>query len=196
MSLEKTCLSLIRYDEGVRYKSYKDTSKEISFDGKPGLWTWGIGWCIETHPPTDYELVTLRYITGCKYIPYDSNPELLKWLDALKYDHAVAIADFMCLSYIQVILAQLETQLSFFPDLGDSRAAALVDMAFQMGVAGLLGFKITLGLMAKSKWKEASEEMLRVTSPNDWAAQTPERARRISNIIDSGEWPFFIPLEA
>lgn len=52
----------------------------------------------------------------------------------------------------------------------------LTNMAYQMGLNGLLGFKRTLAHLRKEEYIDASIEML----DSDWAAQTKERAKRLS----------------
>ena len=47
-----------------------------------------------------------------------------------------------------------------------------IDMAFQMGIAGFMGFRRTRALMEMGCWLEASEELLR----SKYATQTPNRA--------------------
>jgi len=47
-----------------------------------------------------------------------------------------------------------------------------IDMAFQMGIAGFMGFRRTRALMEMGCWLEASEEILR----SRYANQTPNRA--------------------
>ena len=54
-------------------------------------------------------------------------------------------------------------------------------MAFNMGTAGLLKFKNTLGLIKDGKYKEASVEMLN----SAWAKQVGKRATNLSNMIKS-----------
>ena len=56
---------------------------------------------------------------------------------------------------------------------------ALCEMAYQMGVAGLLGFKNTLALIKERRYREAAENMLR----SKWATQTPKRAKQIANLV-------------
>ena len=56
---------------------------------------------------------------------------------------------------------------------------ALCEMAYQMGVAGLLGFKNTLALIKERKYTQAAENMLK----SKWATQTPKRAREIANLV-------------
>ena len=56
---------------------------------------------------------------------------------------------------------------------------ALCEMAYQMGVAGLLGFKNTLALIKERRYREAAENMRK----SKWATQTPKRAREIANLV-------------
>jgi lysozyme len=77
---------------------------------------------------------------------------------------------------------QLRSHLPWFDQLSDARQHALINMAFQMGVGGLLVFKKMLGYMEKGLFKEAAAEALR----SRWANQTPERARRVAEMIRRG----------
>lgn len=71
-----------------------------------------------------------------------------------------------------------------FPKLDEARQGVLVNMAFQLGTSGLLGFKSTLALVAAGKYSEASEQMLK----SKWATQTPDRAKRLAEQMKTGEW--------
>jgi hypothetical protein len=184
--------SLIRFHEGTRYRSYRDTSKMVSVDGQRGLWTWGTGWCLETYRASQEERSVVREITGVSDIPFDRPLVLAKWLDALPREHAERVAAYMLRSYVLNSLPGIETNIGFWPDMDDNRAAAIVDMVYQMGLAGVLGFRITLGLLGQRRYLEAATELLRVTSPEDYAAVTPERAHHIAQIFASGEWPSYI----
>ena len=61
---------------------------------------------------------------------------------------------------------------------------ALVNMAFQLGVNGLLGFKTTLGLLKDLKFEEAATQMLK----SKWATQTPNRAKRVAEQVRTQSW--------
>ena len=71
-----------------------------------------------------------------------------------------------------------------FPKLDEARQGVLVNMAFQLGTSGLLGFKSTLALIAAEKYAEAAEQMLK----SKWATQTPARAKRLAEQMKTGEW--------
>jgi lysozyme len=79
---------------------------------------------------------------------------------------------------------ELLKRLPWVNDLDDARKGVLVNMAFQIGVDGLLKFKNTLELIKNGKYKEASDAML----DSLWAKQTPNRASRLSAQMKTGEW--------
>src|SRR3546814_15555434 len=64
------------------------------------------------------------------------------------------------------------------------RATALLSMAFQMGAAGLAGFKNSLKLVEQKRWAEAAANMMR----SKWAKQTPERAARVTTQNGRTSW--------
>lgn len=64
------------------------------------------------------------------------------------------------------------------------RQAVLVDMAFNLGLPGLLGFKRALAAAMRGDWPEAKSEMLR----SDWAGQVGVRAIRLAEQMEKGEW--------
>lgn len=78
--------------------------------------------------------------------------------------------------------AELDAALPWISQLNEVRQRALMNMAFQLGVNGLLGFTNTLRLMRAGKFKEAAESAL----ASKWAVQTPERAERIAAMIETG----------
>lgn len=58
---------------------------------------------------------------------------------------------------------------------------ALVNMGFQLGVNGLLGFKKMWAHLANHDYAAAADEAL----DSRWAQQTPERAERVTDLIRS-----------
>jgi lysozyme len=85
---------------------------------------------------------------------------------------------------IQRITAAIERELPWYDNLDPARQGVLLNMAFQMGVGGLLSFRNTLKLIKERKYDEAAAAMLQ----SKWATQTPERARRLAEQIQTGEW--------
>lgn len=75
--------------------------------------------------------------------------------------------------------------LHFAKHLDDERLAVLVNMAFNMGIGGLLKFTNTLKAVAAGDYVYAAKEML----DSKWArGPTKNRANRLARQMESGEW--------
>lgn len=81
---------------------------------------------------------------------------------------------------------QLSRRLSWFQDLDSARQGVLLNMSFQLGVDGLLGFVNTLKLVEQGNYSEAADNMLL----SKWAAQTPARAKRMAEQMRTGIWQY------
>lgn len=92
--------------------------------------------------------------------------------------------DYLLSNDIKDRVAALTKALPWFSKLDDARQGVLLNMAFQMGTAGLLGFKNTLTLVAAGRYEEAAQRMLQ----SKWATQTPARAKRLAEQMKTGEW--------
>ena len=93
-------------------------------------------------------------------------------------------SEFIFRNRLKLLDAELSDRLPWIAGLDPARKGVLINMAFQMGVAGLLGFKNTLALIQSGKYQEAARAMLQ----SKWAAQTPARAQRLSNQMATGQW--------
>jgi lysozyme len=67
--------------------------------------------------------------------------------------------------------------------LSEGRQRALANMAFNLGITGLLKFKTMLAAIERQDWQGASRAAL----ASKWAEQVGPRAKRISNLILNGE---------
>ena len=85
-------------------------------------------------------------------------------------------------SDISAATGALERNLPWVVTLDPVRLGVLIDMAFQMGVGGLMGFSETLASIKAGNYAAASSEMLQ----SDWANQTPNRAKGLSQIMLTG----------
>jgi len=83
-------------------------------------------------------------------------------------------------------LSVLENAIPFFARLDDARKAVLLNMSFQLGIAGLLKFKSTLAFIEAGDFENASANMLKSL----WAKQTPQRAKRLAKQMRSGQWQY------
>jgi lysozyme len=80
--------------------------------------------------------------------------------------------------------AELLRRAPWMAQLDPARFGVMLNMAFQMGVDGLLGFKNTLSMVKAGDYAGAAAGMLR----SKWATQTPARAQRLSTQMKSGVW--------
>jgi lysozyme len=79
---------------------------------------------------------------------------------------------------------ELDYRLPWWRDLDEARQGVILNMAFQLGVDGLLSFKNTLEYVRTKQYKKAASEMLN----SKWASQTPLRAQRLSRQMETGVW--------
>lgn len=78
---------------------------------------------------------------------------------------------------------ELGAKLPWFSHTDEERQGVLIDMAYQLGVGGLMKFKKFLVFCAREEWGSASVEML----DSKWAkSDSPNRAKELSHIIKSG----------
>ena len=80
--------------------------------------------------------------------------------------------------------AEVASALSFYGTLNDARKSVLVNMRFQMGLQGLLGFKNTLRYIEQGNYTQAAANMRRSL----WYKQTPSRAERLAKRMENGTW--------
>ena len=83
---------------------------------------------------------------------------------------------------IKRTMAELDKSLPWWRNLDEVRQRVLLNMAFNLGVAGLLGFKNTLAAIQNDKWGEAADGML----ASKWAKQVGGRAQRLAVMMRTG----------
>ena len=76
----------------------------------------------------------------------------------------------------------LDAAIPWWRSLDDVRQRVLANMAFNMGVAGLLGFKNTLAAVRDGRYADASAGML----ASKWAGQVGARAARLASMMQKG----------
>ncbi len=92
--------------------------------------------------------------------------------------------DYLLANDIAEKTAEVLKALPWLMQLDEARRAVLLGMAFQMGTAGLLGFKNTLELVRTGEYKAAGRGMMQ----SRWAEQTPKRAQRMAQQMETGLW--------
>jgi lysozyme len=80
------------------------------------------------------------------------------------------------------VIAQLDHALPWWRSLNDVRQDVLADMAFNLGVTGLMAFRHMLGDVESGAYGLAAAQMLM----SKWATQVGERAMRLSILMEKG----------
>ena len=92
-------------------------------------------------------------------------------------------AEFLLHNDISDVIADLDREIPWWKDLDAVRRRVLVNMGFNMGIAGLLTFKNTLRLVREGQYLEAAQHML----ASKWAGQVGPRAVRLAQMMRDGE---------
>lgn len=80
---------------------------------------------------------------------------------------------------------QCYDNMTFWPDLNEVRQDALINLCFNLGITGLLGFKNTLKAIAEKRWEDAEAGLRK----SKWATQVQkERVEDICHMIRTGEY--------
>jgi lysozyme len=90
--------------------------------------------------------------------------------------------DYLLLNDIKECTADLDKNLPWWRSLTDARRRVLVNMRFNLGMAGLLGFKNTLRFIETGDYKKAASNMLL----SKWAKQVGQRANRLAVMMEKG----------
>lgn len=86
---------------------------------------------------------------------------------------------------LATVFRQLDHSLPWWSKLDPVRRRVLANMAFNLGIAGLLGFHKTLTLIEEGQFSLASKAMLE----SKWAQQVGARAERLSFMLATGKEP-------
>lgn len=82
------------------------------------------------------------------------------------------------------ITSKLTDKIPWFHFLSEERKGVLINMAFNLGIDGLLEFKKTLGCIERGWYEEASKAMLN----SKWAGQVKNRAKELADQMRTGEY--------
>lgn len=93
-------------------------------------------------------------------------------------------AEYLLQNDIEHAIFKCNCNFHWFADLNEVRQAVLISMMYQLGENGLMKFKNTLGMIALKDYEGAAKEML----DSIWAKQTPNRAKRASDMMRTGIW--------
>nr|BAR33241.1 glycoside hydrolase family 24 [uncultured Mediterranean phage uvMED] len=84
---------------------------------------------------------------------------------------------------IQAIEAQLRNSFTFYGSLSDPRKAVLIDLTFNIGLAGVKGFKKMCSALEKQDYTEAKTQLL----DSRYARQVPNRAKELAQLLEGTE---------
>lgn len=93
-------------------------------------------------------------------------------------------AEMILESRLNNMVEELKMKEPFFKLLPDEAKDVISEMAYQMGVNGVLKFKKMWIAMKLGNYKKAATEMLDST----WHTQTPYRAEKLANIMEQVQW--------
>lgn len=85
-------------------------------------------------------------------------------------------------------MAEAEREASGLPywqKLGDIRRVVVADMVFNLGLSRFVGFVRTNEALAAGDYDRAAAEMI----DSKWYRQTGRRAKRLVEVMRSGQWP-------
>jgi lysozyme len=80
---------------------------------------------------------------------------------------------------VREISTRLQANKPFFVDLPAPVRNVLIEMAFQLGLKGVLNFSRMWGALKRHDYVAAADEML----DSRWAEQTPSRAEALAKIV-------------
>lgn len=90
--------------------------------------------------------------------------------------------DYLLMNDVKECVADLDKNLPWWRSLSDARRRVLVNMRFNLGMAGLIGFKNTLKFIETGEYKRAADNMLL----SKWAKQVGQRANRLAKMMEVG----------
>lgn len=80
--------------------------------------------------------------------------------------------------------SELRSHIKFYTQLDVERQYALLDLCFNLGVSKLMKFKNMLKALENKNFSLAAYECMN----SNYGKQLPNRAKRIANLIRTGEW--------
>nr|139L_A Chain A, T4 LYSOZYME [Tequatrovirus T4] len=153
---------MLRIDEGLRLKIYKDTE---------GYYTIGIGHLLTKSPSLNAAKSELD-----KAIGRNTNGVITK-------DEAEKLFCQDVDAAVRGILRNAKLK-PVYDSLDCVRRAALINMVFQMGETGVAGFTNSLRMLQQKRWDEAAVNLAK----SRWYNQTPNRAKRVITTFRTGTW--------
>ena len=107
-------------------------------------------------------------------------------IDTIGYGFAIKdlvldedISEMILERKLEALIERVNKRVDFVECLPEEAQEVIYEMCYQLGVTGVSKFKKTLLYLENEEFNMASKEML----DSKWARQTPNRAKRLSDII-------------
>ncbi|MDA7674499.1 glycoside hydrolase family protein [bacterium] len=91
-------------------------------------------------------------------------------------------AYYLCNNDVDIVERELVAEFPIVADLDGIRQRVVIDMAFNVGVPRLTGFKKMWAALHCGDYAEAAKEMM----DSKWARQVGRRAERLSSMMETG----------
>ena len=129
-------------------------------------------------------LQDLRVDEGLRLRPYRDTLGVLTIGYGINLDRGISRAEAEMLLEHRAVerLGELSHAIPWFATLDPVRQRVLLNMSYQLGVAGLLKFRRTLESIRLGEYDDAAQEMLQ----SRWAQQTPNRVQRLARWMQTG----------
>lgn len=127
-----------------------------------GKITQGIGRNLDDNPLTTKEISFIKDVDN--------------WTDEEIY--------YILYNDLEKIIKDLKNKIDFFDKISEIRQNVLINMAFNLGINGLLKFKNTLHYIKHNEFENASREMLN----SNWALQVPSRALELAEQLSTNKY--------
>lgn len=125
---------------------------------------------------------------GCELSPYrDTRGKLTIGIGRNLDDRGISRGEAVMMLSNDLIWfeEQCEKHIPWWARLNDTRQRVLADMAFNLGIAGLLKFKRMFAALEAEDYATAAKEML----DSAWAGQVKGRAMRLARMMATGQDP-------
>jgi lysozyme len=123
---------------------------------------------------------------GLRLTPYKDSVGVLTIGYGTNLDEGIdrGEAEYLLANRLNNKKLELLRALPWVADLDEPRQAVLFNMAYNLGVPGLLKFKNTLAMVRTAQYAQAAANMLQ----SKWASQVGDRAVRLSKQMETGSW--------
>lgn len=135
----------------------------LAYEDTRGFLTIGVGRNLDSNPLSADELAVIGH--NCRSLPITKEQACI-----------LLVSDILTAS------TALDKYLPWWKNLSEVRRRVLINMAFNLGIKGLMGLKQTLTMIRAGNYDMASDSMLQ----SAWASEVPEQAKRLARMIRTG----------